>query len=50
MVGDNLKVDIEGGQSLGIYGVWVDWSGQGLPMDSSATPDRAVRVISELVR
>jgi len=31
MVGDNLKADIEGCQSLGIYGVWVDWTGRAYP-------------------
>ena len=50
MVGDNLAADIGGAQALGIYGVWVDWSGQGLPPDSAVIPDRTVRTISELVR
>ena len=49
MVGDNLHADISGAQSLGIYAVWVDWKGGGLPENSPITPDGAVRTISELL-
>lgn len=49
MVGDNLTNDIGGAQAVGIYGVWVDWRGQGLPPESTVTPDRNVRSIVELV-
>ncbi len=49
MVGDNLHADVGGAQAVGIYGVWVDWQGIGLPEDSPVKPDRIVRSISELV-
>ncbi len=49
MVGDNLVNDVGGAQSVGIYGVWVDWRGQGLPPDSAVQPDRTIRSIVELV-
>ena len=49
MVGDNLETDIAGAQSLGIYGVWVDWKGGGLPESSSTTPDSTVRSVAELL-
>lgn len=49
MIGDNLHLDVGGAQALGIYSVWVDWEGKGLPEDSSVQPDRIVRTITELV-
>ena len=49
MVGDNLRGDIGGAQALGIYGVWVDFRGKGLPQDSPVRPDRIVRSIVELI-
>ena len=49
MVGDNLVNDIGGAQAVGIYGVWVDWRGNGLPEDSTVKPDRIVQSIAELV-
>ena len=49
MVGDNLVNDVGGAQALGIFGVWVDWLGGGLPESSQIKPDRIVRSISELV-
>ena len=48
MVGDNLHADIAGAQSLGIYTVWVDYKGAGLPGNSPATPDSTVQAITEL--
>ena len=48
MVGDNLEWDVAAPQELGIYGVWVDASGKGLPPGSSVRPDRVVRSIVEL--
>lgn len=47
-VGDNLAWEVDGPQKLGLTGVWVDWRGQGLPVDSEITPDRIIRAISEL--
>ena len=49
MVGDNLVNDVEGAQAVGIYGIWVDWRGAGLPDDSTVKPDRIIRSIVELV-
>jgi putative hydrolase of the HAD superfamily len=49
MVGDNLINDVGGAQAVGIYGVWVDWRGTGLPADSTVKPDRIIRSIVELV-
>ena len=49
MVGDNLEADIASAQSLGIYGVWVDWKGGGLPESSPTTPDSTVRSVTELL-
>lgn len=49
MVGDNLVNDIGGAQAVGIYGVWVDWRGGGLPESSVVKPDRIVNSIAELI-
>ena len=49
MVGDNLLGDVGGAQAVGIYGVWVDGQGTGLPEDSPVKPDRIVQSIVELV-
>ena len=49
MVGDNLVNDVGGAQAVGIYGVWVDWRGRGLPDDSTVKPDRIIGSIVELV-
>lgn len=47
-VGDNLEWEVAAPQQLGIYGVWVDPSGEGPPPDSGVTPDRIVSSIAEL--
>lgn len=49
MIGDNLSWEIAPAQALGLYAVWVDWAGTGLPADSPVRPDRTVRRIAELV-
>ena len=49
MVGDNLVNDVGGAQAVGIYGIWVDWRGIGLPDNSALKPDRIIRSITELV-
>ena len=49
MVGDDLLRDVAGAQSAGIYGIWLDWKGTGLPEDTQVKPDRIIRNISELV-
>ena len=49
MVGDNLEWDVSGAQAVGIYGIWLDKYGRGLPHDATARPDRIVRSLSELL-
>jgi len=48
MVGDNLHFDIGGGQAAGLYTIWVDWQGLGLPETAPVRPDRIVHSIAEL--
>lgn len=48
-VGDNLDWDVAVPQRLGMYAIWNDYSGRGLPPDSPVVPDRVVRSISELM-
>jgi putative hydrolase of the HAD superfamily len=49
MVGDNLVWDVEAAQKAGIFAIWNDFRGKGLPEASSIRPDRIVRSIAELV-
>jgi putative hydrolase of the HAD superfamily len=49
MVGDNLEWEIEAPQRLGIYSVWIDVHGDGLPDGSTVKPDRIIRSLTELV-
>ena len=49
MIGDNLEADIAPAVGMGMRGVWVDATGEGLPADAPVRPDRIVRAISELV-
>ena len=48
-VGDNLEADIEGPQKLGIYSIWNDHRGRGLPKDTDVIPDRIINSIRELI-
>ncbi|MCY4364943.1 MAG: HAD family hydrolase [Chloroflexi bacterium] len=48
MVGDNLYADVGGAQAVGIFGIWVDWRGNGLPDNPPAMPDRIIRSILQL--
>lgn len=48
MVGDNLEWEVAAPQRLGIYAIWHDHLGEGLPKDSSIVPDRIVLSIAEL--
>ncbi len=50
MVGDNLEYDIHGAQQVGIYAVWIDAGGSGLPDGSTVRPDRIIRSLSDLVK
>ena len=49
MAGDRLDWDVAGPQKLGILGIWVDSSGQGLPLSSPIRPDRIIRSLAELL-
>jgi putative hydrolase of the HAD superfamily len=49
MVGDNLEWDVAAPQRLGIYGIWHDFLGTGLPEGSIVRPDRIIRTLSELL-
>ncbi|MBR1120383.1 HAD family hydrolase [Bradyrhizobium lablabi] len=49
MVGDNLEWEIAAPQRLGIYSIWMDVHGEGLPPQSTVKPDRIIRSLSELL-
>ena len=49
MVGDNLEWEVVAPQRLGIYAIWYDGYGQGLPHGSSIRPDRIIRSLPELL-
>jgi putative hydrolase of the HAD superfamily len=49
MVGDNLEWEVEMPQRLGIYAVWIDVHGDGLPEGSTVKPDRIIRSLTELL-
>jgi putative hydrolase of the HAD superfamily len=48
MAGDNLEWDVAAPQQLGLFTIWIDRQGRGLPPSSSVRPDRVVRALSEL--
>jgi putative hydrolase of the HAD superfamily len=49
MVGDNLEWEVAAPQRLGIFAVWHDHAGGGLPEGSSVRPDRVIRSLPELL-
>ncbi len=49
-VGDNLEWDVEAPQRLGIFAIWVDFVGKGLPEASHVRPDRIINNISEILK
>lgn len=49
MIGDNLEWEVEAPQRLGIYSIWIDVHGDGLPADSRVRPDRIIRSLTELL-
>jgi putative hydrolase of the HAD superfamily len=49
MIGDNLEWEVEVPQRLGIYAVWIDVHGDGLPAGSTVKPDRIIRSLTELL-
>lgn len=48
MVGDNLEWEVVAPQRLGIFAIWHDHLGKGLPEGSPVRPDRIIRTIAEL--
>jgi putative hydrolase of the HAD superfamily len=48
MAGDNLEWDVAAPQRLGLFSVWIDRSGRGLPHTTNIRPDRIVRALSDL--
>ena len=49
MIGDNLEWEVEAPQRLGIYAIWMDAHGKGLPAKSPVRPDRIIRSLTELL-
>jgi putative hydrolase of the HAD superfamily len=49
MVGDNLEWEVVAPQRLGIYAIWYDGYGTGLPAGSTVRPDRIIRRLPELL-
>ncbi len=49
MIGDNLEWEVEAPQRLGIYSIWMDVHGDGLPPGHPARPDRIIRSRAELL-
>jgi len=49
LIGDNLEWEIEVPQRVGIYAIWMDVHGEGLPAESTVRPDRIIRSLTELL-
>ena len=49
MIGDNLEWEVVVPQRLGIYAIWIDAHGEGLPAGSTVKPDRIIRSLTELL-
>jgi len=49
MVGDHLEWEVAAPQRLGIFSIWHDHIGDGLPHDTPVRPDRIIRRLSELL-
>jgi putative hydrolase of the HAD superfamily len=50
MVGDNLDWDVVAPKKLGIFSIWIDIKGKGLPSGLLTPPDVVLRTLSELRR
>jgi putative hydrolase of the HAD superfamily len=48
MVGDHLEFDVGAPQRLGLFTVWIDARGRGVPPGSPVRPDRIIQRLSEL--
>jgi putative hydrolase of the HAD superfamily len=49
MIGDNLEWEVVAPQRLGIYAIWIDVHGDGLPEGSTVKPDRIIRSLTDLL-
>lgn len=49
MVGDNLKWDVAGPQSVGMHGIWFDVKRRGLPSNSSVRPDAVITEVRQVL-
>ena len=49
MVGDHLELDVAAAQILGIFSIWHDHQGTGLPAGHAGRPDHIVSAIPELL-
>jgi putative hydrolase of the HAD superfamily len=49
MVGDNLEWEVAAPQRLGIFGIWHDHLGRGLPAQTSIRPNRIIQSLRELL-
>jgi putative hydrolase of the HAD superfamily len=49
IVGDNLEWEVIAPQKLGVYSIWYDPHGEGLPVGHAAKPNRIIRTLSELL-
>jgi putative hydrolase of the HAD superfamily len=49
MVGDNLEWEVAAPQRLGIFAIWFDAAGKGLPRDTHVRPDRIIASLSQLL-
>jgi len=49
MVGDNLEWEVAAPQKLGIFAIWHDHLGRGLPANSNVKPNRIIRQLPELL-
>jgi len=49
MVGDHLEWEVAAPQRLGIFAVWHDHEGRGLPVGATVVPDLTVRAVRDLL-
>ena len=49
MVGDDLEWEVAAPQRLGIFAIWHDHLGTGVPVGSAVQPDRIIRSLPELL-
>jgi putative hydrolase of the HAD superfamily len=48
MVGDHIEFDVAAPQKMGLFTVWIDVNGRGVPPGMDVRPDLIVRALSEL--